>query len=145
MEFIYLVFTPMPGKSYCRRLRSLLLYLCYVFWALINSLVCWFCTSTVFQICASCRNVVTGGVCWEEGQVIIVPLVSFRKRNCKRHRQGYVHATMIFDAHHGSWWGNANHGIKQLLRNVLTYMTTHEEQLKTQALSTHSLHLVSER
>ena len=37
----------MPGESYCRGLRSLLLYLCYVFWVLINSLVRWFCTSTV--------------------------------------------------------------------------------------------------
>ena len=27
---------------YCRWLRTLLLDLCYVFWALINSLVCWF-------------------------------------------------------------------------------------------------------
>ena len=41
MEFLYLVFTRMPGESYSRRLRSLL-YLCYVFRALINSLVCWF-------------------------------------------------------------------------------------------------------
>ena len=41
--FIYLVFTRMPGDSYRRRLRSLLSYLCYVFRALINSLVCWFC------------------------------------------------------------------------------------------------------
>ena len=40
VEFMYLVFTRMPGKSYRRRLRSLLLYLCYVFGALINSLVC---------------------------------------------------------------------------------------------------------
>ena len=39
VEFMYLVFTCMPGESYRRRLRSLLLYLCYVFWALINSLV----------------------------------------------------------------------------------------------------------
>ena len=30
----------MPGESYRRRLGSLLLYLCYVFRALINSLVC---------------------------------------------------------------------------------------------------------
>ena len=37
------VFTRMPGKSYRRRLRSLLLCLCYVFPALINSLVCGFC------------------------------------------------------------------------------------------------------
>ena len=31
VEFMYLVFTGMPGESYRRRLRSLLLYLCYVF------------------------------------------------------------------------------------------------------------------
>ena len=34
--------TRMPCESYRRRLRSLLLYLCYVSRALINSLVCWF-------------------------------------------------------------------------------------------------------
>ena len=39
----YLVFTRMPGESYRRRLRSLLSYLCYLFGALINSLVCWLC------------------------------------------------------------------------------------------------------
>ena len=39
--FMYLVFTRMAGE-FPRRLRSLLLYLCYVFWELINSLVCWF-------------------------------------------------------------------------------------------------------
>ena len=38
---MYLVFTRMPGKSYRRQLRSLLLFLCYAFWTLINSLVCW--------------------------------------------------------------------------------------------------------
>ena len=32
---MYLVFTRMSDESYCRRLRSLLLYLCYVFRALI--------------------------------------------------------------------------------------------------------------
>ena len=37
MEVMYLVFTRMPGESYRRRLRSLLLYLCYVFRALINN------------------------------------------------------------------------------------------------------------
>ena len=31
VEFMYLVFTRMPGESYRRLLRSLLLYLCYVF------------------------------------------------------------------------------------------------------------------
>ena len=38
--YIYLVFTRTPGESYRRHLRSLVLYLCYVFRALINSLVC---------------------------------------------------------------------------------------------------------
>ena len=40
VEFMYLVFTRMPGESYHKRLRSLLLYLCYVYRALIDSLVC---------------------------------------------------------------------------------------------------------
>ena len=40
---MWFVFTRMPGQSYHRRYRSLLLYLCYVFLTLINSLVCWFC------------------------------------------------------------------------------------------------------
>ena len=37
VEFMYLVFIHMPGKCYHRRLRSLLLCLCEVFQALINS------------------------------------------------------------------------------------------------------------
>ena len=37
---MYLVFTRMPGESYRRRLKSVLLDLCYVFRALNNSLVC---------------------------------------------------------------------------------------------------------
>ena len=36
-EFMYLVFTRVPGEIYRRRFRSLLLYLCDVFRALINS------------------------------------------------------------------------------------------------------------
>ena len=39
-EFIYLILTRMPGESNRRRLRSLLMYLRYVFLAPINSLVC---------------------------------------------------------------------------------------------------------
>ena len=39
---MYLVFTRMPGESYRRRLRSLLLSLRDVFRALINSLACWY-------------------------------------------------------------------------------------------------------
>ena len=37
VEFMYLVFTRMPGESYRRRLSSLLLYLCYVFRAPIKT------------------------------------------------------------------------------------------------------------
>ena len=40
VELMYLVFTRMPGESYRRRLRSLLLSLRDVFRALINSLAC---------------------------------------------------------------------------------------------------------
>ena len=40
VEFVYVVFTRMPGESYRGRLRSLSLCLCDVFRALINSLVC---------------------------------------------------------------------------------------------------------
>ena len=50
VEFMYLVFTRMPGESYCRWFKSLLLYLCYMFWALISSLVCWFCTCALHLI-----------------------------------------------------------------------------------------------
>ena len=42
VKFMYLVFTRMPGESYRRRFRSLLLYLCYVFRTLINSPACRF-------------------------------------------------------------------------------------------------------
>ena len=42
VEFMYFVFTGMPGKSYRRRLRSLSLCSGDVFWALMNSLLCWY-------------------------------------------------------------------------------------------------------
>ena len=42
VEFMSLVFTPVPGESHCRWLGSLF-YLCYAFCVTqINSLVCWF-------------------------------------------------------------------------------------------------------
>ena len=44
VEFMYLVFTRMPGESYHRQLWSLLLYLCYAFHMQINSLVGWSCS-----------------------------------------------------------------------------------------------------
>ena len=53
MEFTYLVFTGIPGESYRRQLRSLLLYLCYVLRALINSLVCW---TNILIGCYLCLN-----------------------------------------------------------------------------------------
>ena len=45
VDSMYLVFTRMPGLSYHRRLRSLLLCLCDVFRALLSFLVCWHCIS----------------------------------------------------------------------------------------------------
>ena len=60
VEFMYLVFTCMPGESYHRRLRSLLSYMCCVFQVLINSLVCWLCRNALglvlFQIFAGQDN-----------------------------------------------------------------------------------------
>ena len=56
-RFYILIFTGMPGESYRRQHRSLLLYFCHIFRVLINSLVCWSCPSTpglvLFQIRAS--------------------------------------------------------------------------------------------
>ena len=59
VEFMYLVFTHMSDESYRRRLRSLLLYLCYVLRALINSLVLLsvFFTFFFYQICLPCFSV----------------------------------------------------------------------------------------
>ena len=56
VEFMYLVFTCMPGESYCRWLRSLLLCSCDVFRALINSLCLLYlfvsvCLSVSFSVC----------------------------------------------------------------------------------------------
>ena len=47
VEFMYLEFTRMQSERYCRRDMSLLLRLCDVFRALLNSLVCWFCTGAL--------------------------------------------------------------------------------------------------
>ena len=47
VELMYLVFTHMPSESYCRQLRTLLLCLCDVFQALINSPECLFCLHSV--------------------------------------------------------------------------------------------------
>ena len=44
---MYLLFTCMPGENYHKQLRPLLLYLYYVPWMLINSLVCWFCIKSI--------------------------------------------------------------------------------------------------
>ena len=61
---MHLVFTRMPGESYRRRFRSLLLYLCYVFGAQINSTVCgysvsWI-SSTAIQLEQPCFMRLTG-------------------------------------------------------------------------------------
>ena len=46
-SFCTLYLHRIPGESYHRRLRSLLLHSCDIFWALINSLVCWFYVSAL--------------------------------------------------------------------------------------------------
>ena len=61
VEFMYLVFIHMPGKSYHRRLGSLLLCLCEVFQALINSLMCLFFVFIVVFVVVGC---VLWGCCW---------------------------------------------------------------------------------
>ena len=59
MELMYLALTRMPGVSYRRRLISLL-YLCYVFRALINSLVCRFYMSALGLVVSDlCSNSIT--------------------------------------------------------------------------------------
>ena len=47
----------MPDESYCRRLTFLLLGLCDVFRALVNSLVCSFCTDALELVLFQCPNV----------------------------------------------------------------------------------------
>ena len=57
VEFTYLVFTSLPGESYSRQLRSLLVYLCNVFRALINSLECWCIYKNVWLCGTVCMSV----------------------------------------------------------------------------------------
>ena len=52
---MYLVFTRMPGESYRRRLKSLLLYFCYVFRALIVLLIPFSCHGVSVR-CTSSRS-----------------------------------------------------------------------------------------
>ena len=58
----------LPGESYRGWLRSLL-YLCYVFWVLINSLVWWFCSNTLglilFRFCFWLGCVVFRPIAWK--------------------------------------------------------------------------------
>ena len=63
VEFMYHVFTRMPGESYRRRLRSLLWCLCDDFRALINSLVRWL-RSLLWCLCDDFRVLINSLVCW---------------------------------------------------------------------------------
>ena len=49
-EFMYLVFTRMPGESCRRRLGSLLLYLCYVFQAQVQQLSVSVCICVLLKV-----------------------------------------------------------------------------------------------
>ena len=59
VEFRCLVFTRIPVESYRRLFRSVLLYLCYVFRALINSLSCSFSRSKASTATTSSGHQVT--------------------------------------------------------------------------------------
>ena len=74
----------MPGENYCRWLRSLLLYLCDVFRALINCLVCWF------------SNRVTN-----EGIREVVKSINSEQLSDSRCTSGGVYAPCIYT--HGRW------------------------------------------
>ena len=78
MEFLYLVFTRIPGESYRRRLRSLLLYLCYVFRALIISLACYFCcfAFTVRQVIITSVSGIRTVITLVSGVRAVITLVS---------------------------------------------------------------------
>ena len=75
VEVRYLVFTHMPGTSYYRQLGSLL-YVRYIFRALINSLVCWFCTSTLGLIWFQMSIKITSGL--GTAGFILFSKISFR-------------------------------------------------------------------
>ena len=108
---MYLVSTRMPGESY-RRQGSLLLCLCDVFRALINFLVCWFCTSVLglvlfhIVIIMVIRNVTSDGclfwichclfqdvititskmtACWLHAVCFEAPIASLRSLQRRRH------------------------------------------------------------
>ena len=66
---MYFVLTRMPGESYRKRLRPLLLYLCYVFRALINSLVHWFCASALGLVLFQNPKPFWKGASWEPHSV----------------------------------------------------------------------------
>ena len=59
VEFMYRAYTWTPGESYRRRLRSLLLCMCGVFRALINSLECWFKAEVAEYFSLSCLEETT--------------------------------------------------------------------------------------
>ena len=71
MKFVCLLFTCMPGERYHIGNRSMALRLCDVFLMLINSLVCWLCTSTLGLILFPVINV-----------IVIVVAVSVGGRVC---------------------------------------------------------------
>ena len=61
LDVTYPVFTRLPGESYRRRLRPLLLCLCDIFWVLINSCACWLlvASGSAVQKMFSSQNLIT--------------------------------------------------------------------------------------
>ena len=74
VEFIYLVFTGILSENHRRRFGPLLLCLCEVFWALINSLVCWFISANfgsyghLASWLASCITTLCGSITRQVGR-----------------------------------------------------------------------------
>ena len=96
VEFMYLVFTRMPGESYRRRLRSLLLCLCDVFRTLINSLVCWFYTNALSLVLL--QNISKG--------------ISHEYHSIVRDEAGFFYCCFFKNYH--SWLGHMLHTSAQL-------------------------------
>ena len=111
VEFMYLVITQMPGKRYPRRLRSLLLYLCYVFPLCVDHLFLGFertvnrkgsqlCLSRQMRVCCDKTFVATTmilvSVPANEGSMGVLSSVNLSKL---QHSASDLHAHAHFLAH----------------------------------------------
>ena len=95
---MYLVFTRMPGESYRRRLKSVLLDLCYVFRALNNSLVCSTCIikcNPVHYVSLSLSLSLEG---WMKKRIVLIPLPLLIKNSFVRSLSLSLSLSLILSA-----------------------------------------------